>query len=323
MFSDNAEPIDYELLHISQLKLLNYYFGIDYIPCLVCSPLREDKHPSFRWYMTSGGYIRYKDFSTGENGRLSDAVETIYGHTLCDMCRVAHKLKNESSPIVSLVTHDTVRTVRKRSKCRIDVVLRPWENYDLEYWGKYGITLNWLRFADVYPVKRIIRDWGEFMKYYSVDKYAYCYVERKDGIISKKIYQPFSKEHKWTSTMDRSTISLWTKVPMTAERIVICSSLKDALCLSVNTHIPAIALQGEAYPLSESAQRSLRERYDKIYIFFDNDGPGLADSLSLAQKTGFKRVLLPEWNNCKDVSDYYVSEPDKGLFKERMFSLFD
>ena len=70
--------------------------------------------------------------------------------------------------------------------------------------------------------------------------------------------------------------------------------------------------------MSESAINSLKERYKDIYILFDNDNAGLADGKSLAQKTGFNNIQIPQFIGGKDVSDYY-----KVMGKETFIELFN
>ena len=120
--------------------------------------------------------------------------------------------------------------------------------------------------------------------------------------------------------MDASVISLWTKVPEYGDRIVICSSLKDALCISCQLHIPAIAPQGEGYNISDTAANELRRRYKKVFISFDTDKAGLEDAKKLSEKTGFQFVV-PDLHGKKDFSDYYKSLEDKQEFK-KLESLF-
>ena len=138
-----------------------------------------------------------------------------------------------------------------------------------------------------------------------------------------KIYQPFNnKGFKWANCHDKTVISLWTKIPKVGERVCICASLKDALCLWANTGVPALALQGEGYPISNTAINELKRRYNKIYILFDNDKAGLEDGKKLAEETGFINVVLPTEYGEKDVSDYYKSLQNKESFKNNLLKLF-
>ena len=115
--------------------------------------------------------------------------------------------------------------------------------------------------------------------------------------------------------MDGSVVGLWTKIPEYGDRVVICSSLKDALCLSCQLHIPTLCLQGEGYGMSDTAVSELKRRYKQVFICFDTDAPGKADGESLAKRTGFKNVV-PDLGDEKDLSDYYKSLKDKQQFKE-------
>ena len=120
--------------------------------------------------------------------------------------------------------------------------------------------------------------------------------------------------------MDASVIGLWSKIPLKGEKVVICSSLKDALCLSCQLHLPALCLQGEGYGMSDTAINSLKERYSKIYVSFDTDPPGIEDGRKLCEKTGFINVV-PDLKDCKDYSDFF-HKYDKEQFKQliRYFS---
>jgi hypothetical protein len=39
---------------------------------------------------------------------------------------------------------------------KIQVKVRPWKDYDLEYWKSYGISKEWLKYAEVYPISHKI-----------------------------------------------------------------------------------------------------------------------------------------------------------------------
>ena len=111
-------------------------------------------------------------------------------------------------------------------------------------------------------------------------------------------------------------------MPKKGDIICICSSLKDALCLWANTGIPSIAVQGEGYYISNTAIKELKNRFNKIYILFDNDEAGIINGKKLSEVTGFTNIVLPEFEGGKDISDLYFSLQDKNKFKELMLTLF-
>ena len=301
------------------------------VPCKIQSPFRVDNNPSFSIYMDDSHHIMYKDFGDSESkGSLLDLLCRKWKCSFNQVLDRIIQVMQEQSGTSGGVRMKKVRTLTRKEYSgltKIEVKVRPWKEYDLQYWESYGITKPWLKYAEIYPISHKIitkkKQDGEARQYvFTADRLAYCYVERKEGNLQIKIYQPFNtKGFKWCSCMDSSVISLWTKVPEYGDRIVICSSLKDALCLSANLHIPAIAPQGEGYSMSESACRELRRRYRKIFICFDNDAPGRKDAERLSEMTGFP-FIVPDLGNTKDISDYYKSLENKEEFK-KLDSLFD
>lgn len=310
----------------SETQVLSKVFPqITHIPCRINSPLRVDKHPSFSIYMGSNNHIYYKDFGdSSEKGSLLDLLckywNCTFSQCLDKICAIMIDAKCDD-----LTVRPTIKTLTRKDvsqNTKIQVVVRPWQDYDIEYWKNYGIELKWLKYAKVSPISyKIITkkdpETGKSKRYiFPADKLAYVYQEKKDGKLQIKIYQPKNtKGFKWCSSMDGSVISLWTRVPETGDRIVICSSLKDALCLSCQLGIPAIAPQGEGYNISESACKELRRRYKKVFICFDTDEAGKKDAEALAKKTGFINVV-PDLGKQKDLSDYYKSLKNKEEFKK-------
>ena len=123
------------------------------------------------------------------------------------------------------------------------------------------------------------------------------------------------KQYKWSNGHNGSVISLWSKIPKTGDRVIICSSLKDALCICCQLHIPTLSVQGEGYDMSTSAIENLKSRYKRIYVSFDTDAPGILNTKRLAERTGFIPII-PDLGESKDFSDYYKALQDKQEFKK-------
>lgn len=314
------------LAKTTEFEILNYYFMVDELPIVINSPLREDNKPSFGLYTLDDKKVHYYDFSTKDKGGLFDLLMKYWGESYkATLMRVWEDLPNFSNTNVKLNNTTKKKTYQSLKSRNIDLQckVREWRDYDLDYWTSYGISLEWLKYADIYPIshKIVIRDNQRYV--FGADKYAYAYVERKEGKVTLKIYQPFNKGgYKWSNRHDRSVISLWTKVPEFGDRICICSSMKDALCLWANTGIPSLAIQGEGYGMSDTAINELKRRYKHIYILLDNDEAGLLDAEKLAQTTGFTNIVLPQFNEGKDVSDLFKSLQDPNKFKNMVLDLF-
>ena len=86
-----------------------------------------------------------------------------------------------------------------------------------------------------------------------------------------------------------------------------------------NLYIPCICLQGEGYPISNTAVKELKRRFTDIYVLLDNDPPGKSDAIKLSEKHNFINVVIPDFPEGKDVSDFmkaYGEETFKAEFKK-------
>lgn len=313
--SSECESVADVMNRVSHADLLSHYLGINSLPVLINSPLRnDDEHPSFFIYSPDGNKVLYKDYATGDKGDIYSLLQQVNGMTFSQLIRkIASEKAFESNSGNLTSSSPSKHYTRVQRELRVKV--RDWQEHDIAYWESYGIPLKWLKYAEVYPIShKIIYKGGERYVFHAA-KYAYVFVERKENNVSLKVYSPFLKQYKWDNSNDGSVVGLWTKVPKTGEKLVICSSLKDALCLWANTCIPSIYVQSETTGLSKTAQDVLKSRFRHIFICFDNDKPGLKDGLSLSLHTGFKNVVLPPFPEGKDISDLYKAKGKEEFIK--------
>lgn len=324
MKARSSESVNEIKTRVSDIALLSHYLHINSLPVVINSPLRRDNHPSFLLYTPDGNKVYYKDYATGDRGDIYTLLEKRDNITFSQLIRKIAVENIASSASISFNTpHNAVKGFSK-SKVNLKVKVREWRDYDLKYWETYGISLKWLKYAEVYPIshKIVYRDGEKYV--YHAAKYAYAFVERKENNITIKVYQPLVKDkrYKWMNTSDGSVVGLWTKIPPKGDKLFICSSLKDALCFWSNIGIPAIYVQSETTGLSDTALSVLKDRYKEIFICFDNDAPGLSDGKKLAEKTGFKNIILPAFKGGKDISDMYKVKGKKE-FISTIKSLFN
>ena len=311
----------------SEAEILSAVFPeINTLPCRINSPFRVDNNPSFGIYLDDNKHVRFKDFGDSETkGGLFDLLCRYWN---CSFVQAFNKIvtlmqKQGGGDVVFKPKQLKMLSRKEASELtKIQVVTRPWKDYDYEYWASYGITKKWLSWAEIQPIeykivtKKDTKDSAPKRYIFPADRLAYVFPERKEGKLQIKIYQPLNtKGYKWCSSMDSSVISLWTKVPERGDKIVICSSLKDALCLSCQLHIPAIAPQGEGYSISVTAQNELKRRFNKVFICFDTDAPGRKDAKKLSKETGFTNIV-PDLGDKKDISDWYKSLENKEDFQK-------
>ena len=300
---------------ISEIDILSYYCGITKIPCVIHSPLREDNTPSFGFYTSDGKRIHWIDYATNDRGGTFDLLMKMWNCSYAEcLDRVYNDTIKHSTRSVKNTHHAIHTTHEYNTNIELQCKVREWKDYDISYWESYGISLPWLKWAEVYPISHKIVIKNGIKHIFGAAKLAYAFVEHKENHTTIKIYQPLMKKYKWANGHNGSVISLWSKIPETGERLIICSSLKDALCISCQLNIPTIAVQGEGYDMSDTAIENLKSRYKRIYVSFDTDAPGILNTKRLAERTGFIPII-PDLGKNKDFSDYYKSLQDKQEFK--------
>lgn len=313
------------LNRVSESELLAHYLGITAIPTVINSPLRKDNNPSFGLFSPDGIRVHYKDFANGDRGGILDLLKILWNCQLPEvLSRIVRDNVSSHNYEVSIgISLEHHHSITYEGNTYLSAKEREWKQYDLDYWEMHGISLSLLKKANVHPISHYIITKNGKQMIFGADKLAYAYVEFKEGNTSIKVYQPYNKSSfKWISKHDRSVLGLWNLMPEKGKIVCICASVKDALCLYANTGIPAICLQGEAYGVSKTAQKVLKDRFENVCILLDSDAPGKADAVKLSESTGFINVALPESQDYKDIAEMYIFLKDKELFKKIIINQF-
>ena len=178
----SSVSLDDILSKVTEADILSHYLGVTEVPCIINSPLRQDRRPSFGLYSSDGIRIFYIDLATKDSGGLFDLLGKMWN---CGFKEVLSKINEDISKFCggASIHSYTPCAVRSTSSYNKDTDLqckvRDWRDYDIEYWASYGITLEWLKYAEVYPIshKIVIKDGHRYV--FGADKYAYAYVEHK------------------------------------------------------------------------------------------------------------------------------------------------
>lgn len=305
----------------SDFDIAHKYLGITCVPEVINSPLRQDNNPSLGLFINNKtNSLWFKDFGSGEKGSLYDLLAKMWN---VSKDKVYDRIL-EDMPAPAPMRKHGVKVYRK-SAGKVEVRVREWRDYDIAYWDSYGISLPWLKFGEIYPISHIILTKNGHSYPIPAEKYAYVYVERKDGIVSFKIYQPYSKEYKWMSKHDSSVWDLWTKIPEKGDKLIITSSRKDALAIWSNTGIPALSLQGEGYIPKEHVVQQLKDRYNKVYVLYDNDfqseeNHGRMYGKMIAERFNVTQIEIPEKWESKDPSDL-IKNHGREVLREVIYEL--
>lgn len=308
-------------LHYSDFDLLKYYLNIVKIPCHISSPLRRDIGKDMALFVNpKDGHIWYKDHARGNSGTTLKLLSEMWRLNEDETIKkILTDRSNFSTNKLFIDYQNGTRKYRSKGRTKLQIKIRDWEQKDYSFWLDFGINKTLLNKARIIPISFIFIN----EKPIKADPLAFAFIEKKENRVTYKIYQPFNKRMKWLNNHDSSVISLWDMMPKKGEKLVICSSVKDALCLTACTDIPAIALQGEGYSISKSALNNLKRRFDKIFICLDNDEPGKKYAEKLENQTGFTNIVLPldMWES-KDIADMYKNNINKEEIKNLLKNLF-
>ena len=210
------------LSKVSQINIFSAYTGIEpevIQHCIdtgefICSPFREDRHPSFGFRYDNRNKLKGRDFAGYWWGDCIDAAATVLSEVVHRQIDVSNKehfqfvLKhiaytfsdiiygNEKDPLIKDVIIQGINAVKNKKQI-IELVTRPWNAADSLYWKNIGVNLNFLNTRFVYAVDQfyINRSSNPNPKYY-YDKspndpcYAYVLGQDKRGIVNIKLYFP-------------------------------------------------------------------------------------------------------------------------------------
>lgn len=316
----SALSICREDVKLSDKDILKRYLMIDELPCTVQSPLRnDDNNPSFALRETLGT-VYWKDFGTGEGGTVVTLLARLWGVEYKEALLKIQMDMNQRVPSLQL-TRKYNGKIHLTSDSTMDVHVRPWKDWDIEFWNSFGISQKMCNWCNVYPVSHVLftKKDNETGRKISVtipaDKYAYAYIEWKDDNKSIKLYQPYSQNMKWLSKHDSSVWDLWKHAFKYADKksneaVILTSSRKDAMCLWENLGVPAMALQGEGYIPKPQVMKQVLDKFKSVYLWYDNDfshtsdNPGQDNAKKLIELyPSLKNICIPSELKCKDPSD--------------------
>lgn len=274
------------------------------------SPFREDKKPSFVIY--EKGF--YMDFASGEKGNAITFVMNLYKVNfnvallmIIKEFNLGSKFNCFDSSVSSekKAAFENPKNSLSLEHAVISVKRKAFTSKDGEYWSQYNISEKDLNFANIIPISHFFVN----EKMFIAEALSYAFLEKKDGVVSIKVYQPKSLYLKWISGNNGSVWEMWSQLPQYGTHVIITSSRKDALSIIKNTNIPSTAFQSETTIPKLSVMNEVFSRFDNVYLLLDNDfdkktnwGQVAAEKL-IAKYPKLKNLVIPSPSKCKDFSD--------------------
>jgi len=306
------------LAHILDVDIYRYYTGQEVdISKPIQSPLGDDKKPSFGYFIGDGNEIYFNDFRYG-GGDCIKFVQLLFGLNYFEaLSKIAidfnlgyyfyyKEVESTRKDYNPNNYEQKEKILRTANKFTLGKRKREWKAHDLLFWNQFGIDIKILKKFRVQPISYIFIN-GNPIK---ADKYAYCFIEQKDGKQTYKIYQPFNDKFKWLNNHNSSIWQGWDQLPMEGKQLIITSSLKDVMTINSILGLPAIALQAENTKPKKKIIEQLYKRFPEIILLYDNDfnkkiNWGQSFAKDLVNEFGFKNICIPEIFLSKDISDLF------------------
>jgi hypothetical protein len=270
----------------------------------------DEKTPSFCIYMKGDVYF-YKDFSTGKGGNSLQFVKDLFN---IDASRAAAKIITDYNEyMMSGKKDDDIRNFKKQAKYQVKYhKKREWTKQDGTFWTKYAISSAILENFNVIPLESYTmtkEDDADRLIINGPHLYAYT---RIDGTIYK-IYQPYVTDHKFLKV--KNYIQGTDQLKFNQPNLVICSSLKDSMCLTnFGYNIEVVAPDSENTVIPNGAMSMYKLKYKTICTLFDNDEAGIKAAQKYEEQYDLPGVILPMSKDLSDsVRDYGIPETRKVL----------
>ena len=334
---------------VSQVTIFATYFNISPETIqycidsgnLICSPIREDIHPSFGFRYDNRGRLKGRDFagyfwgdcfdaaafviSRLENKRINIANKSDFIYVLKHIM-ITHKqffYGGEQDKTLTDAIKSSIDRIRKK-KPNIELVVRDWNKYDEEYWQQFGVNLIYLNRHFVYPVDQyyIERNVNPEPKYYYDTKdpcYAYLLGHKKGHLPSIKLYFP-NRPHGSTRFITNANHleGIYNLYYNDYDYIVLTKSTKDRLSLGCTwdslslgyskqpLKVGFINIPHETYRLREFEYKWMISKLNfdgKLISLMDNDRAGLGEAYWLRKTYNIQPIIIPKELGAKDFAE--------------------
>lgn len=320
------EKLSQEVLlkYNSEETYMEHYLGIPVKKGLFKSPLRRDNTPTCSFYRDSCGRLIFKDFRGDFYGNFIEVVKYKYGVSYPKaLAIIANDFGIKQNPELkvnkSCIKEYSNNKLEKSEESIIKVKIKDFTEEELDWWRSYGITLNTLKKFFVFSCKIVFLN-DQIYSYSSSTSFnfGYFYPSKDNNKQYWRIYYPQNRKYRFISNWNKTMIQGIHMMPKSGEFLVITKSMKDVM-LCYELGIPAIAPNSENLFITDSQWDNIVIKFKHIFLLYDTDLAGVANSKRIKKKFPKIQVLLiPRKYKAKDITDLY-----KKLGTEKMLNLVE
>lgn len=299
----NEEEI---LKRITQEEIAEMILG--YKPIMyqwIKSPIKErrsgDRTPGARFEMWNNKLF-FIDFGDQPTHRIIiKFVADYYNVKFYEALKIINQyfelgLGNESEIKIPkpIIEHYNIKPDVQKQRTNIIYKPRPFNTKDRNYYIPYEISRNNLIEDEVVSIV--------WYKFYSFNQnkwivnrpndLTYAFTEFKERV---KIYRPFARS-RFITNCSADDIGGYNKLPTSGHNLIIKKSYKDYRIIK-NQELTTIWFQNEGMIPNQELLIDLCERFDNIYVFFDNDETGIRAAFKVSNTINnlYPNKSLPIW----------------------------
>ena len=311
------------LKHNSEETYMEHYLGIP-VKGLFKSPLRKDNTPTCSFYRDKAGRLIFKDFRGDFYGNFVEVVKFKYNVSYHKALAIIANdfgilLNPELEKHKSCIKKYTNNVLKPSEESIIKVKVKDFTKEELDWWGSFGIGLTTLKKFFVFSCEIVFLN-DQIYSYSTPTSFnfGYFYPSRDSKKQFWRIYYPQNKKYRFISNWNKTMIQGFHMMPKSGEFLVITKSMKDVM-LCYELGIPAIAPNSENLFITEAQWDNIVIKFRKIFLLYDTDLAGVANSKRIKKKFPKIQVLLiPRKYRAKDLTDLY-----KKLGTERILNLVE
>lgn len=296
---------EFLLSKFNEETFMTYYLGIPVKKGLFKSPLRGDHVPTCSFFRNKAGELIFKDFSGAFYGNFINVVMYKYQ---CNYYKALKIIASDFGLIGTSIKKTPIKvqeTFKDSGQAVINVEIQNFTEQELKWWNKYGITEKILKKFKVYSCKNVWLNGNYFAKSAQNNMMFGYYGGIKDKVELWRIYFPQRKEYRFLSNWNSNKIQGFNQLPKAGNVLVITKSMKDVMTL-YSVGIPAIAPNSETLFISDNVLSNLKERFNRIFVLYDNDLPGISNMNKIKKlHPELNYLWIPRETGAKDISDLH------------------
>lgn len=296
---------EFLLSKFNEETFMTYYLGIPVKKGLFKSPLRGDHVPTCSFFRNKAGELIFKDFSGAFYGNFINVVMYKYQ---CNYYKALKIIASDFGLIGTSIKKTPIKvqeTFKDSGQAVINVEIQDFTEQELKWWNKYGITEKILKKFKVYSCKNVWLNGNYFAKSAQNNMMFGYYGGIKDKVELWRIYFPQRKEYRFLSNWNSNKIQGFNQLPKIGNVLVITKSMKDVMTL-YSVGIPAIAPNSETLFISDNVLSNLKERFNRIFVLYDNDLPGISNMNKIKKlHPELNYLWIPRETGAKDISDLH------------------